>query len=68
MEIFTVAAWEIYLKVRNPAMVAPSDQTPDNTLNKSTLYQSDHNDHQGPSGFWLILTVPSLQTKTWLVL
>ena len=39
---------------------APEDWTLDSTLNVLTPYQSDNNDHQGPSGDWSTLTVPSL--------
>ena len=39
---------------------AAGDQTHDSTFNILTPYQSDHNDHQSPSGVWSTLTVMSL--------
>ena len=40
------------------------NQTLDNALSVPTPYQSDYNDHQGPSGVWSTFTVLSLHIIT----
>ena len=47
--------------VNSPVRAVARDQTPDSTFYIPTPYQSNYNNHQGPSEVWLTLTVQSLQ-------